>query len=138
MPNKPARPCRRCGQPTHDTYCDECQASKSDDRRSAAKRGYDRRWQVLRARKLAVDPLCECDRCTSAGRTTPADTVHHIKPVDDYPELRLAWSNLLSMARVCHEREHGRIKRKTKHTSLSCSRGRMPRVNTGASNADRK
>lgn len=75
---------------------------RPDHRQSAAARGYDRDWQRLRDAYLKAHPLCE--RC---GKE-PADTVHHIKPVETHPELRLVWENLESMGRVCHEQFHGR------------------------------
>ena len=92
--------------------CPDCaklyQKSYDRDRGSASRRGYDAAWQKARARKLAKDPLCECDRCKAKDRVRAANVVHHIKPVKKHPELRLVWSNLMSMAWVCHEVEEGR------------------------------
>lgn len=41
------------------------------------------------------------------GRTMARALVHHIKPVDQHPELRLDWDNLRSLCRACHEKRHG-------------------------------
>jgi len=38
---------------------------------------------------------------------TAAEQVHHIKGIADHPELRLVWSNLLSVCKTCHERVEG-------------------------------
>ena len=35
---------------------------------------------------------------------TAATEVHHIVKIKDRPELRLEWSNLMSVCRDCHER----------------------------------
>nr|WP_081831803.1 HNH endonuclease signature motif containing protein [Geomicrobium sp. JCM 19038] len=37
---------------------------------------------------------------------TVANTVHHIKPRKDYPELALTSSNLESICPRCHNKEH--------------------------------
>lgn len=63
-------------------------------RGTACKRGYDRQWRNLRADFLAENPTCECG--------APATLVDHIIKVRDAPHLRLAWSNLQGMCRVCH------------------------------------
>lgn len=79
-----------------------------DTRGSASSRGYDRKWRRVRAAKLRADPLCA--ECISKGRVTAADTVDHIIPIEQRPDLRLAWDNLRSMCRDCHEIHHGRKK----------------------------
>lgn len=121
--NKPTRPCLRCKKRTTNNggYCDVCmerrqktikaRVSRYDNMRgSSAKRGYDADWRKVRTAKLAMTPLCECDRCKKMGRILVADTVHHIKPVESCPDLRLNVDNLMSMAEHCHEVEHGRSK----------------------------
>lgn len=76
------------------------------DRQSASARGYDHNWNKLRAWKLNKDPVCHL--CDIKGLVTAADTVHHIKPVETHPELRLDPENLMSLCRECHETLHGR------------------------------
>ena len=77
------------------------QAKRTDNRPSAAERGYDATWNRLRKEKLAENPLCEV--CEAKGLITPATEVHHIKPVRDYPELRLDMNNLMSTCTPCHD-----------------------------------
>lgn len=47
-----------------------------------------------------------CVRCKRYGRTTPAKIVHHIKHVDEYPELAYTSSNLESLCIACHNAMH--------------------------------
>lgn len=120
MPYKPARPCpgygpRRGGCTNlirgSQRYCHECEpflkkkkAEQDKNRGSASARGYDHRWHKLRELKMNRDPLCEV--CLTLGKTVPADVVHHIKPVDKYPELRLDYDNLMSLCTAHHEEIH--------------------------------
>ena len=39
----------------------------------------------------------------------PADCVHHIKHLEDYPELALDDSNLEAVCNTCHNKLHGRV-----------------------------
>ncbi len=61
-------------------------------------------WRKLRLLKLTLNPLCE--ECQPQKRLVPATTVHHKKPIDEYPELRLDWDNLESSCASCHSRIH--------------------------------
>ncbi len=112
-------PCRHPGCPAlveGGGYCDKHKkqekAWKNRDydrqRGTSAQRGYNAQWQKVRRLKLQQDPLCE--RCLKAGRLVAATVVHHIKPVDKYPELRLAMDNLQSLCQGCHNRIHGNHK----------------------------
>ena len=96
MPDAPA---------THSTGRMRAAPRQPDNRPSAARRGYDRRWQKVRALKLRMDPLCE--GCKRAGRVTPANEVHHVVALADGGE-RLAMDNLESLCKPCHSRETGR------------------------------
>lgn len=98
MAAKPPRICPRCraavpgGKP-----CPKCRPVQRDydaKRPSAAKRGYDRTWQKVRADALARHPFCAC----GCGR--PAVDVDHIdgNPRNNHP------SNLRPMAHGCHSR----------------------------------
>ena len=49
-----------------------------------------------------------CRQCKRYGRTTQANTVHHIYPVEDYPSLGLTGENLISLCNRCHEHMHDR------------------------------
>lgn len=59
-------------------------------------------WRRLRRLVLQRDHfLCQLrlsDRCTRF-----ATTVHHVKPLEEYPELALDMDNLLSTCWHCHE-----------------------------------
>lgn len=120
MPPRPHKPCRKagCNRLTQDAsgYCDRHQEwgrqkaeealakrrQTADDRRGTAhERGYDRAWARVRGAFLRAHPLC--NRCSR-----PAETAHHIKPVEEAPDLRLTWDNLEALCRDCHERHHGR------------------------------
>jgi len=70
-------------------------------RGSAASRGYDNAWRRLREAKLKADPVCWW--CQSLGRLTAANTVDHIVPISERPDLRLVWSNLRSGCKPCHD-----------------------------------
>lgn len=58
-------------------------------------------WKRLRRMALIRDHYL-CQRC----RRRPANTVHHMKPREEYPELALVLENLQSVCAICHNREH--------------------------------
>jgi 5-methylcytosine-specific restriction protein A len=115
MAQRALRPCKHCGctELTRD-QCGYCETHKADaDQRkreayteadryrgSARSRGYDKRWEKVRALKLRRDPLCE--DCKSEGRYIPAKEVHHIIKVSDRPDLRLVLDNLMSLCTRHH------------------------------------
>ncbi len=62
-----------------------------------------------------------CQPCLRNGKLTPANTVHHIKHYEDYPELALDEDNLESICPSCHNKEHpekGKGKKETKRTKI--------------------
>ena len=63
---------------SHGERLKEQRARKPDDRPSAAKRGYGRRWEKIRTLHLAREPLCRA--CKAEGQDTAATDVDHIKP----------------------------------------------------------
>lgn len=71
-----------------------------------------RRWARLRAQILRRDGYM-CREAARYGLTVEATTVHHIWPVEDYPEY--AWEpwNLISLSQkehnAMHDREHNRL-----------------------------
>lgn len=77
---------------------------RPDRRPSAKDRGYDAAWNRLRRAKLNADPLCE--ECNHLGRVVRATMVHHIQTIEAAPELRLEWSNLMSLCEACHNLKH--------------------------------
>lgn len=62
-------------------------------------------WKKKRWEILARDNH-ECQVCKTEGRFAPANTVHHIKHVEDRPDLALVDDNLVSVCAACHNREH--------------------------------
>jgi 5-methylcytosine-specific restriction protein A len=111
-PYAPPRACTFPGCPNYcEPYSDYCSAHKRKSsklydkyRGSARQRGYDNTWHKLSNMKLRKNPMCECEECKGQGKI--ADMVHHIKSVEEYPELRLELGNLLSMNGECHNKLH--------------------------------
>lgn len=66
---------------------------------------HSRQWEHLRARILRRDGY-QCRICRRYGRLRQATTVHHIKHLDEYPELALDPSNLVSVCTACHNELH--------------------------------
>lgn len=66
------------------------------------------RWRRLRERILKRDNY-ECRECNRYGKTRIATTVHHIKPVEQYPKLMYDVNNLYSCCNECHNSFHDRI-----------------------------
>ena len=48
----------------------------------------------------------KCKRCAMYGKNVPAVVVHHIKHVDEYPELAFDNDNLISLCQGCHNKAH--------------------------------
>ena len=117
MPKKPNKPCpgrgpRRNSCPnlikSPEKCCPQCMVyAKKETRQydkergSSGERGYDATWQKLRDIKANRDPLCE--ECLKSKKVKPLEIVHHIKPIEEYPELRLMMENLMSLCNDCHE-----------------------------------
>lgn len=68
-----------------------------------------KRWQKKRNRILRRDEYL-CRECKRYGRTTEAQTVHHIYPLDERPDMKLDSNNLISLCFECHEQMHDREK----------------------------
>lgn len=74
-----------------------------------------RRWARLRKQILRRDGY-QCRESARYGRIVEATTVHHVWPVEDYPEY--AWDpwNLISLSQAAHnamhDREHDRLTEK--------------------------
>ena len=65
----------------------------------------DERWLSKRAAILRRDGY-KCRNCCRYGKNRPAKEVHHIKPVDSYPELAFVDTNLVSLCHGCHNKMH--------------------------------
>lgn len=64
-----------------------------------------KRWRKKRERILRRDGY-KCRECRKYGRAREAVTVHHIKHVDEYPELAYVDDNLISLCNPCHNKMH--------------------------------
>lgn len=64
-------------------------------------------WKTKREKVLRRDQYL-CQECKRYGRSTAATTVHHIHPLEHYPELALVSANLLSLCGACHDAMHDR------------------------------
>ena len=63
------------------------------------------RWKKKREHILRRDKYL-CRNCLRYGRIRERTEVHHIKHADEYPELWLEDSNLVSLCKACHNKEH--------------------------------
>lgn len=66
---------------------------------------HSRKWERLRAAVLRRDGY-QCQVCKRYGRMRQASTVHHIKHLDEYPELAYDPKNLISLCADCHNKAH--------------------------------
>ncbi len=57
-------------------------------------------WRQLRQAKLATDPLCQ--PCAARGTITTANTVDHVKPINDGGDPFPSLDGLTSMCTRCH------------------------------------
>lgn len=84
---------------------------------------YDsREWKQIREERKRLDNY-ECQECKRNGLVS-IDTneyserakrkkiqlvVHHLKELEDFPELALEIENLKTLCVACHNKEHGRV-----------------------------
>ena len=68
---------------------------------------YDSKWKRKREAILARDGY-QSQIAKRFGRMVQADTVHHILPVEFFPEYRLTSWNLISITAAEHNRLHER------------------------------
>ena len=86
-------------------------------------------WRKLRLLALQRDHYL-CQACLRGGKITPATEVHHIRELEDFPELGLELSNLESLCWNCHEETKKRGKEKA--VAVAASRGvRVLRISNG-------
>lgn len=69
-----------------------------------------KRWKRLRAAVLARDGY-QCQINKRYGKSVQANTVHHIFPMDDYPEYKWEPWNLISVSSQAHDELHNRTTR---------------------------
>lgn len=105
MPYKPRRSCSypSCPKLTDGRFCEEHAKQEAGryeryQRDPATRKLYGRTWRKVHDRDISAHPLCE--HCEKNGRFTPAEEVHHIKPLaqDGTNVVR----NLMSLCSLCH------------------------------------
>lgn len=65
----------------------------------------DPKWKRKRRKILCRDGY-RCRECRRYGRNREATEVHHIKHVDEWPELAYKSENLVSLCHACHNKMH--------------------------------
>lgn len=66
-----------------------------------------KRWKALSAKAMRRDGYM-CQLSKRYGKAVPAEVVHHIYPVDEYPEYGYCLWNLISLSRAAHNKLHDR------------------------------
>lgn len=66
-----------------------------------------RRWERLRAQVMRRDGY-RCQLSKRYGKAVPAELVHHIYPVDEFPEYAFEPWNLVAVSRAAHNKLHDR------------------------------
>lgn len=84
-----------------------------------------RRWERLRAQVMRRDGY-RCQLSKRFGKAVPADLVHHIYPVDEYPEYAFAPWNLISVSRAAHNKLHDRDSDKLTAEGVALMRRTIP------------
>lgn len=92
---------------------DQVKWSAAIDRYFSATRDFSefysrKEWKRKREVILKRDNY-QCRECKRYGKSTPADEVHHVLPIGERPDLRLANDNLLSLCREHHDLMHNRF-----------------------------
>lgn len=69
---------------------------------------YDsKKWEHLARLAMKRDGY-QCQISKRYGKAVPAEVVHHIYPVDEYPEYAFCLWNLIALSRAAHNRLHNR------------------------------
>lgn len=74
----------------------------------------DPKWIRKRKTILRRDGYM-CRECQRYGRHREAKEVHHIKHVDEFPEMAFVDSNLISLCHACHNKMHPEKARAMRH-----------------------
>lgn len=94
----------------------------STPRPSAAKRGYNSRWQKARATYLRHRPFCIS--CEQQGRNVAATVVDHIEPHRGDQELFWDTDNWQPLCKSCHDSHKQRLEKSG--TVVGCDTSGMP------------
>lgn len=112
MPQHPRRPCRHLYCPRiavgKTGYCEKHKPQiPTQWGKAAGGKVYDSKHQLIRKAAFQRDRGL-CQLCLHEGRYEPATVAHHIKTVEEHPELKYILDNITSLCRQCHEKIHGR------------------------------
>ena len=106
------RLCPVCGRSKLPGVPCECQRGRhrlyDKMQRDAARASFYHSGQWAQTQKAIKARAGGCDEYVKAteGRLVPADTVHHIEPLEDAPAAALALDNLILVSRRTHKRIH--------------------------------
>ncbi len=89
---------------------------------------HSRKWKRKKEAILRRDGY-QCQISRRYGHRVEADTVHHIYPLEDYPEFALCNWNLISVSNSVHNKLHDRSTREL--TNLGVQLMRRTRVPDG-------
>lgn len=84
-----------------------------------------KRWKRAASAAMRRDGY-KCQLSKRYGKNVPADVVHHIYPVDEYPEYAYALWNLVALSRAAHNRLHDRNTDKLTPEGISLQRRTRP------------
>lgn len=84
-----------------------------------------RRWERLRAQVMRRDGY-RCQLSKRYGKAVPADLVHHIYPVDEFPEYAFEPWNLIAVSRAAHNKLHDRDSDKLTAEGVALMRRTIP------------
>ena len=87
-----------------------------------------RKWKRKRENILRRDGY-QCQESKRYGKYAEATTVHHIYPLEEYPELAFVDWNLISMSAAQHDRMHDRTTGKITEAGLHWQRKRKTEFN---------
>lgn len=78
---------------------------RQDYRKGSRQRGYDSRWEKLRAAHIAEHPICE--DCWEQDGVVNAESIEvdHVVPIEVAPERRLDPENLRTRCKAHHQRK---------------------------------
>lgn len=87
-----------------------------------------KRWRDLSAKAMRRDGYM-CQLSKRYGKQVPAELVHHIYPVDEYPEYAYCTWNLISLSNAEHNKLHDRVTRRLTADGLALMRRTKPHEN---------
>lgn len=93
-----------------------------------------KRWKALAAKVMKRDGYM-CQLSKRYGKAVPAEVVHHIYPVDEYPEYAYCLWNLISLSRAAHNKLHDRKTGELTEEGRALMRRTKPRENNNSTRA---